>query len=72
MKAKKYYLKKQTTTKKVKFHKNDTKSNLMNCTLFHPCHPAFYLQTTASGLLYKIFLFKKVVYLVAFGDITWK
>ena len=29
-----------------------TKSILMNCNHFHPCNPAIYSQTAASGLLY--------------------
>ena len=40
---------------------------------FNPCKPARFLQTTAPSFLYRIFLFKYlVIYLVAFGDTTWK
>ena len=40
---------------------------------FSPCNPALFLQTTASVLFYGIFLLKfVVVYLVTFGNITWK
>ena len=39
---------------------------------FHPCNPALFHQTTASVLLYRIFLFNLVVYFVAFSDKTGK
>ena len=43
----------------------------MKCNSVNPCNPVLYLQTT-SVLLYRIFLSDLVVYLLAFGNITWK
>ena len=36
------------------------------------CNPASFLQTSASVLVYRIFLSNLVIYLVAFDHITWK
>ena len=47
-------------------------SDLMNCNPHPSLQCILYFQTTGFVLLYRIFLSHLVVYLVTFGDITWK
>ena len=81
MRARKYELKRQMTTKKLKIppgwkvwflDRLSRNQNWWTAIHLHPCNPALFPQTTASILLCRIFLSNLVVYMVAFDDIRWK